>query len=131
MQAVLTRQSQSFSKHCCNTPSGQNSRPRLFQSSAVDMCRFLPACLPASGGYFIGCVPDGKRVKAHLVKAPGGKLELPHLVLKSISGVSAHALSRCMCMLGAREDERSAGCENLHRLRPLSLCSGIHQSASG
>jgi hypothetical protein len=45
-----------------------------------------------SGGYFIGCVPDGKRVKAHLGKG-ARLLEQPHLRLKAISdvGVATHA----------------------------------------
>eukprot|EP00879_Flechtneria_rotunda_P004748 GHRR01005017.1.p1 GENE.GHRR01005017.1~~GHRR01005017.1.p1 ORF type:complete len:690 (+),score=302.69 GHRR01005017.1:350-2419(+) len=34
------------------------------------------------GGYFIGCLPDGKRVKAHL-KAEG-HLQMPHLVLRQL-----------------------------------------------
>lgn len=42
------------------------------------------------GGFFIGCVPDGKRVKAHLAKS-GGLLEQPHLRLKAISKVSLTA----------------------------------------
>lgn len=36
------------------------------------------------GGFFIGCVPDGKRVKAHLKKS-NGLLEQPHLRLKAVS----------------------------------------------
>lgn len=40
-----------------------------------------------AGGFFIGCVPDGKRVKAHLAKS-SGLLEQPHLRLKAISKVS-------------------------------------------
>jgi hypothetical protein len=34
-----------------------------------------------SGGYFIGTVPDGKRIKAHLAKA-AGQVSMGHLMLK-------------------------------------------------
>jgi hypothetical protein len=34
-----------------------------------------------AGGYFFGTVPDGKRVKAHLVKSDG-QVSMGHLMLK-------------------------------------------------
>lgn len=48
----------------------------------------MSLCVSAPGGYFIGCVPDGKRVKAHLLKA-NGHLEKPHLRLKTVSEVNS------------------------------------------
>jgi hypothetical protein len=56
----------------------------LLQRSRAVLLHLLHCVVP--GGYFIGCVPDGKRVKAHL-QASKGLYEAPHLRLKAMSDV--------------------------------------------
>jgi hypothetical protein len=58
---------------CCN------------ECPAATLC-CCTCCVVCPGGYFIGCVPDGKRVKAHL-QASKGLYEAPHLRLKALSDV--------------------------------------------
>jgi hypothetical protein len=66
-------------------------------------CLKLDAALPCcSGGYFFGTVPDGKRVKAHLVKA-SGQVSQGHLMLKQewkvrLQHGSIHSTSTAGCM---------------------------------
>lgn len=74
------------------------------QSSRAVLCCWCCCCCHCCvplGGYFIGCVPDGKRVKAHLVKSQG-ELVTPHLVLKTglQPGQVRMCVRACMCLGG-------------------------------
>lgn len=65
-----------------------------------DQCAAATVCcclLFGAGGYFIGCVPDGKRVKAHL-QAANGLFEKPHLRLKALSDVRPPSCRRALCV---------------------------------
>jgi hypothetical protein len=76
--AALHRSGTANAAGCCAVVAGSD------QATAASKAGLCVRCV--AEGYFIGCVPDGKRVKAHLLAA-NGHLELPHLRLKTVSEV--------------------------------------------